>query len=129
MHVGPSLRDGYRDYIAVIASLGETRLRDITQCECHWALASDCFVSIVLNPPRNLNAARLRSEAFVKTSADCPADPKLVSDLHGFNIFEDNLYHFLAMYRSIVLVRQLDDNLLGLNIDHLTRGWIGPASV
>ena len=34
------LRDGYRDFIAVIASLGETRLRDITQSECHWALAS-----------------------------------------------------------------------------------------
>ncbi len=88
-----------------------------------------CLVSIVLNPPRNLNAARLRAEAFVKTSADCPADPKLVSDLHGFTIFEENLYHLLALYRSIVLVRQLDDNLLGLNIDHLARGWIGPASV
>ena len=30
-HVGPSLRDGYRDFIAVIASLGETRPRDITR--------------------------------------------------------------------------------------------------
>ncbi len=29
-YVGPSLRDGHRDFIAVIASLGETRLRDIT---------------------------------------------------------------------------------------------------
>ena len=38
-HVGPSLRDGYRDFIAVIASLGETRPRDITQRECHWAQA------------------------------------------------------------------------------------------
>ena len=28
-HVGPSLRDDYRDFIAVIASLGETRPRDI----------------------------------------------------------------------------------------------------
>ena len=39
-HVGPSLRDGYRDFIAFIASLGETRPRDITQSECHWALAA-----------------------------------------------------------------------------------------
>ncbi len=39
-HVGPSLRDGYRDFIAVIASLGETRPRDIRQSECHWANAS-----------------------------------------------------------------------------------------
>ncbi len=38
-HVGPSLRDGYRDFIAVNASLGETRPRDITQSECHLAKA------------------------------------------------------------------------------------------
>ena len=36
-YLGPSLRDGNRDLIAVIASRGETRLRDITQSECHLA--------------------------------------------------------------------------------------------
>ncbi len=41
------LRDGYRDFIAVIASLGETRLRDITQSECHWALATGLEVMVV----------------------------------------------------------------------------------
>ncbi len=34
------LRDGYRDFIVVIASLGETRPRDIAQSECHWVLAA-----------------------------------------------------------------------------------------
>ena len=46
-HVGPSLRDDYRDFIAVIASLRETRPRDITQSECHWALATGLEVVFV----------------------------------------------------------------------------------
>ncbi len=40
-YVGPSLRDGHRDIIAVIASLGETRLRDITQS--HGLLATTTY--------------------------------------------------------------------------------------
>lgn len=44
---------------------------------------------------------------------------KLISNCNRFAIFEHNLNHFFALHRRIMLVRQLNDNLFRLNINHL----------